>query len=307
MNKRKAFTLIELLVVISIIALLMSILMPSLSKAREQAQRLVCSSRTKDLMVGMEIYAGRWDGVYAPAMDGSITLTIGKITLNAGDDGVPGAWISNQDFRDIVGYKGAKTKIDLDELGKNAESKLGTVMSAKFSCPTNTYAKKLTFKQLDFDYGTSSSYGYNVTEWYGSGNDSITFVWGKTKPMRYVKVGHQPARIRRPAGKAVFLDSNDWWVHWQSANFETGWDRLGEDGPRNYNEGGGGDGPVLYRHGEGTNVTFYDGHVAYMRKTAVWKEKTDFNVTPKKPGMWVADSSRVIDGHYYLDSSYDYH
>jgi len=53
---KKAFTLVELLVVISIIALLLAILMPSLSKAREQGRRVVCLSNTKQLSLAMMVY-----------------------------------------------------------------------------------------------------------------------------------------------------------------------------------------------------------------------------------------------------------
>ena len=56
-RNRKGFTLIELLVVISIIALLLSILMPALGKARDQAKTLVCSSKQKQLLVAWTAYA----------------------------------------------------------------------------------------------------------------------------------------------------------------------------------------------------------------------------------------------------------
>jgi len=70
MKSRKAFTLIELLVVISIIAVLLSILMPSLGKAREQARRVVCASNQKQIVAAMETYACTYEGWYPVINDG---------------------------------------------------------------------------------------------------------------------------------------------------------------------------------------------------------------------------------------------
>ncbi len=54
--KTRAFTLIELLVVIAIIALLMAILMPALSRARDQAKRIHCISNVKTLSFAWLLY-----------------------------------------------------------------------------------------------------------------------------------------------------------------------------------------------------------------------------------------------------------
>lgn len=81
-KRRKGFTLVELLVVISIIALLLSVLMPALKKAREQGQKVICVTNCKQFGLGVTRYAMD-NSNYFPAKFGGIDPFTRKLHKNS--------------------------------------------------------------------------------------------------------------------------------------------------------------------------------------------------------------------------------
>ena len=255
MRESKGFTLIELLVVIAVIALLLAILMPALSRAREMGRRIACANHLKTLMLANEVYASKYDGYYAPIMFRTTRLI---------------KWPTNKAFRACMYMDSYRTGED-DTLFDLPDA---------FLCPSDKISRDIKNRFFNREDGEIElvllSYGYNFTDWDVAGGGWSVSAGGYA--------GHRVEGIPRPAGKLAFVDSVDWWVVWPGANYEAGWDKLGQANIKAYKDlDPRVDGPTIYRHNEGANIGFYDGHVEYMKKEEVFI-KADFDA--HKPCMW---------------------
>jgi len=86
--KRRGFTLIELLVVVAIIALLIAILLPSLGKARELANRGTCAANVRGIAQSMHVYGADNNDAYpivvAPAGNNPATYKLAQAAQATG-------------------------------------------------------------------------------------------------------------------------------------------------------------------------------------------------------------------------------
>lgn len=112
-KRNNAFTLIELLVVISLISMLMAVLVPALSRARQRAKALVCASRLRQMSMAANAYIAANNGYYPPAYqyrfsDGRGIMVNWDYTTE-GEDVSPGLlWQSgtNAEIKQCPSFKG---------------------------------------------------------------------------------------------------------------------------------------------------------------------------------------------------------
>lgn len=135
------FTLIELIVVIGIIAILASLLLPSLSASRGFAKRSSCSNQLKQFGAACVLYAGDYGG-YLPICRGSMPVGSGT-----------NAWIYNWQYlvKDYIGYSKNAINGTCDKTGMRL-----FVCPSAAPYPTTTSGENLTLCiQTNYRYNLS--------------------------------------------------------------------------------------------------------------------------------------------------------
>ncbi|MBP8605886.1 MAG: type II secretion system protein [Phycisphaerae bacterium] len=237
-SQAAAVTLIELLVVIAVIALLLSVILPALKKAKLYAQRIVCQTNLKTLALSNAIYAAKWDNWYVPLIDTTMTAR-----------GEP-TWNSNAEFRSIVGLEEA-----------SAGSRF--VMPEEYLCPADQQADEdYWLQQTGAVYQNYVSYGYNFTDWGPTSKSPA--VWAGNIPSSNWSCRFRISTIPSPAGKIMFVDAGDWAAYQPGANYRLYWDRDGQNIVRYRSRNMWY--PVYFRHSQGANTAYFDGHIDFRKK-----------------------------------------
>ena len=122
-----AFTLIELLVVISIIALLVSILMPSLNKAREMAKMTVCLSNCKQAGNALQMYTGENEDWLPGPNTSGLSIASGNMAKVNSSSSAP---VQNTDWM-------SPTMGKMLSLPEDREKRFIQLSNHDFSCPSN--------------------------------------------------------------------------------------------------------------------------------------------------------------------------
>jgi prepilin-type processing-associated H-X9-DG protein/prepilin-type N-terminal cleavage/methylation domain-containing protein len=264
---RMGFTLVELLVVIGIIALLISILLPALNRARAAAQSTQCQSMLRQFGNADAIYMNINKGWHVPAW-------FGPYQFNR-------TWPGFDDFRKAMGMP-IMNKTSAYDLN------IYCYVPDKYYCPKalrgqqgGVYSDSKTFPGLRvlplyYSYGMNVE-GIDDPPTAGTGFDTVNapyadntkIVGAPDQVTSWASVhAYKGNKVKHPTEKLFIADAM-----WVGIN-ENG---SGPDPTRNYDKIGESNAAIAqrtiaWRHGKGyANILYFDGHAATLHKEEIYR------------------------------------
>lgn len=293
----RAFTLVELLVVVSIIALLISILLPSLRSAREQAKSIKCQGNQKGIMTAVQTYMTE-ENDWLPGSPGTTGSRLLGLPLanqpSANSPNVPGNLVQTWDFA------GALAGVQMGiRLSGNSADRFQELVKDVWECPSNKFEATPFPPNADPAFRPIRMVSYNTIRhfmlWgtlnqspFGSKTHWLSQNGGDGNQTDF-PAGYAPRmeRVGQPSEKIYLSDSSRFTVIATGAiEYDVGWSA---------NSGGAfsGQGPTVraqflrshhnlttarnlwrytYRHvrgkNPGHNVAYFDGHIEWMGEPA---------------------------------------
>jgi prepilin-type N-terminal cleavage/methylation domain-containing protein/prepilin-type processing-associated H-X9-DG protein len=144
-SKKQGFTLVELLVVIGIIALLISILLPALGKAREQANTAKCAANMRSAVQALQIYTSENRGWLAGPYTSGVMWKSSGATIAGTEVSSDETPVQNMDW---VSPTFGKTQ----RWPENDYQRLIRMFSIDLKCPTNTMTYDTVFPSNPMGY-----------------------------------------------------------------------------------------------------------------------------------------------------------
>ncbi len=241
----KGFTLIELLVVIAIIALLLAIVMPALTIAKQQAQAIVCLAHIRQVTYGWYLYADENDGKVVGS-NNSVNPYDNRNFVSSGETEPTYAWVCTPQTESGTG-KGGGSSIEEKQVG----IKKGLVwpyMEAvdAFHCPGDK-----RFLNAPTNTGFSGLGGWRSYSVVGGMNGEEWTYYTRLKKISGMKSpGDKYVMIEESDGRGYNINS---WIVDPDMTGGSGWVD-----------------PVAIWHNERSNLGYADGHAEKHR----WVDET---------------------------------
>jgi len=232
MRKRAGFTLVELLVVIGIIAVLISLLLPALNKARQSANDLTCLSTLRQFQMASQIYSEINHGFYIPILP--------EIAVAP----TPSTWWSEAEgTRKALGLTPYKQVF----YGQADRRRI---------CPNATLT-------LSTGYGNNAypirqCYGMNFQDFADPGGHPQLYMYGVGVYPAKTWIAYKIGQVRHAADKIAWADALFPWIRYSGSSQYVG--EVVAPGTNNV---------IAYRHRGGANIAFFDGHAEWLPRRQV--------------------------------------